>query len=51
MAKKCPLTGDLVLYLECRECEDKAICKRGDSNQLKKEVEEIEKAKKKEDPA
>ncbi len=28
MAKICPCTGEKVLYLECRECEDRAECRR-----------------------
>lgn len=30
MAKKCPLNGDYVLYLDCLECERKSECKRGE---------------------
>lgn len=26
MAKVCPLTGDVVLYLECLECDDRREC-------------------------
>lgn len=26
MAKKCPRTGDYVLYLDCKECENRAEC-------------------------
>lgn len=26
MAKKCPKTGDYVLYLDCKECENRADC-------------------------
>ena len=31
MAKTCPVTGDIVLYLDCLECEDKE-CKNIYSN-------------------
>lgn len=27
MAKRCPITNELVLYLECVECEHKDLCK------------------------
>ena len=27
MSKICPQTGDVVLYLECLECENKGNCK------------------------
>lgn len=29
MAKKCPLTGDMALYLDCLECDSKKDCKAG----------------------
>ena len=29
MSRRCPITGDTVLYLDCMECEDRVICKRG----------------------
>ena len=35
MAKKCPLTGEQVVYLTCLECEDKNSC-RDHQNQKKK---------------
>lgn len=32
MAKECPLTGDVVLYLDCIECDDKNKCRGGQVN-------------------
>ena len=32
MARICPLTNDVVLYLECLECDDRAACRRGRLN-------------------
>lgn len=29
MAKQCLLTGDMVLYLDCLECDEKKDCKAG----------------------
>lgn len=47
MAKQCPISNTVVLYLDCQECEDRADCKRGTlpkaENIEKKESEETEK--------
>lgn len=29
MSRICPITNDVVLYLECNECEDKEACRNG----------------------
>lgn len=44
MAKWCPITEDVVLYLECNECEDKHACKAGllSSNEEGDEKEDVE---------
>lgn len=48
MAKQCPISNTVVLYLDCQECEDKADCKRGMISNVesteKKESEETAKA-------
>ena len=44
MAKKCPITKDVVLYLECNECEEKQACKLGllSSNEDGEDKEDVE---------
>jgi hypothetical protein len=29
MAKKCPITNEYVLYVDCLECDDKYECQNG----------------------
>ena len=41
MAKRCPLTGDVVLYLECVECEEKE-CRTMEETAQKKEDKEVD---------
>ena len=45
MAKRCPETGDVVLYLDCLECETKT-CLKGQKIQSKEKEEKQEESKK-----
>lgn len=38
MSKKCPLYGDIIVYLDCLECEEK-LCKKERQNKMEKNKE------------
>lgn len=49
MSKLCPLTNDIVLYLDCMECEEKTLCKSGFLSKKKSAITDVNESQKNDD--